>query len=455
MTTHPPERSAQRNRILSPDIARGIALLGIALANVATAWLPADSSLEANRLGGMITGSAWEQIAVVFSAMFIHVRGLPMFSTMLGYGVGMIVGSLWRRGYPENQARRVLVRRYGFLALFGLVHMVFLFWGDIMFFYGVAGMIFAAMMTLRDKSLWWFAGVLFAVYAIGTVLISVAVPMMMGDGAASEFTAVTQSPESYGGYLLFALLMVVGQVVAIPVEILMLMPVMIIGFIAARHRVLSRVDEFRRQLWAAVWVMLAVVVLVGLPWGLAEIGVLPTSWAPMFSGLNQAFGVLTGPGIVAAVALLAQPLQRRLNEQAAQGESTQGKTTQGEAIRLPLLPRMVAALGARSMSGYVFQSFLLLIITQPFTLGLGIGQGILGASAVAAGVWLITMFLAFALELAGRRGPFEAVHRRISYGKNGLQDPYVDPQSSSYADIPGARPLGSNIYDNDGDPDRR
>src|SRR5699024_2670246 len=85
MTTQPPERSAQRSRILSPDIARGIALLGIALANVATAWLPADSSLEANRLGGMVTGSLWEQIAVVFSAMFIHVRGLPMFSAMLGY----------------------------------------------------------------------------------------------------------------------------------------------------------------------------------------------------------------------------------------------------------------------------------------------------------------------------------------------------------------------------------
>ncbi|NMB23553.1 MAG: DUF418 domain-containing protein, partial [Corynebacterium sp.] len=172
MTTHPPERSAQRNRILSPDIARGIALLGIALANVATAWLPADSSLEANRLGGMITGSAWEQIAVVFSAMFIHVRGLPMFSTMLGYGVGMIVGSLWRRGYPENQARRVLVRRYGFLALFGLVHMVFLFWGDIMFFYGVAGMLLAVMMTFRDKTLWWFAGVFFALNHISTLGVS-------------------------------------------------------------------------------------------------------------------------------------------------------------------------------------------------------------------------------------------------------------------------------------------
>lgn len=448
MTTHPPERSAQRNRILSPDIARGIALLGIALANVATAWLPADSSLEANRLGGMITGSAWEQIAVVFSAMFIHVRGLPMFSTMLGYGVGMIVGSLWRRGYPENQARRVLVRRYGFLALFGLVHMVFLFWGDIMFFYGVAGMLLAVMMTFRDKTLWWFAGVFFVLNLISTLAATALMSVSAGANLQADMGILNGPKESYGEYLLFALIMVVGQVAMIPMEILMLFPVMIVGYIAARHRVLSRVDEFRRQLWTAVWVALAVVVLIGLPWGLSEIGVLPSSWAQVFFGLNQAFGVLTGPGIIAAIALLVHPLQRRLD----------ARDSGGEAPGLPLIPRMVAALGARSMSGYILQSLLLLIATQPFTLGWGIGGGILGASAVALGVWVLTVLFAYALELAGRKGPFEAVHRRFSYGKEGLYQAY---SGQGHALPPGASPLPpvqtppASLYDNEVDVDKR
>lgn len=450
MTTPAPERSAQRSRILSPDIARGIALLGIALANVATAWLPADSSLEASRLGGMVAGSVWEQIAVVFSAMFIHVRGLPMFSTMLGYGVGMIVGSLWRRGYPERQARRVLVRRYGFLALFGLVHMIFLFWGDIMFFYGVAGMLLAVMMTFRDKILWWFAGVFFVLNIISTLGVSVLMSMGTDTTAQVGTGFLTGAHGSYGDYLLFALIMVVGQVAAIPMEILMLFPVMIIGYIAARHRVLSRVDEFRRQLWTAVWVAVAVVVLIGLPWGLSEIGVLPSSWAQPLYGFNQAFGVLTGPGIIAAIALLVHPLQHRL----------EARKTGGEAPGLPLIPRMIAALGARSMSGYILQSLLLLIATQPFTLGWGIGGGILGASAVAVGVWVLTVLFAYTLELTGRRGPFEAVHRRLSYGKAGLSHAYSD-QGQGQGLPPGASALSSaqspqaSPYDNEVDVDKR
>lgn len=448
MTTQPPERSAQGSRILSPDIARGIALLGIALANVATAWIPADSSLEANRLGGMVTGSVWEQIAVVLSAMFIHVRGLPMFSTMLGYGVGMIVGSLWRRRYPQDQARRVLVRRYGFLALFGLVHMIFLFWGDIMFFYGVAGMLLAVMMSFRDKTLWWFAGAFFLLNLISTLGVSMLMSMATDAAPMADMGFLNGSQDSYGEYLLFALIMVVGQVAAIPMEILMLFPVMIVGYIAARHRVLSRVDEFRRHLWTAVWIAVAVVMLIGLPWGLSEIGVLPSSWAQPLYGFNQAFGVLTGPGIIAAIALLVQPLQRRLD----------AREIGGEAASLSLIPRMIAALGARSMSGYILQSLLLLLATQPFTLGLGIGGGILGASVVAFGVWVLTVLFAYALDLAGRKGPFEAVHRRLSYGKAGLYQAY---SGQGHALPPGASPLSAmqtppaSLYDNEVDVDKR
>lgn len=440
-----PELSAQKHRILSPDIARGIALLGIALANVATAWIVADPLLKAGSLGGLVTGSVWEEIMAVISAMFFHVRGLPMFSTMLGYGVGMIVASLWRRRYPESKARGVLSRRYGILAVFGLIHMIFLFFGDIMFFYGIAGMLFAAIMTFKDKALWWFAGVLFAINTIGTLTMTLLTPLIMGDGAQTGVNFTVGGHDSYGDYLLFALLMVVAQIAAVPMEILMLFPVMIVGYIAARHRVLSRVDEFRKLLWIAVGIAAAVVVLIGLPWGLAEIEVLPVSWAAPLSGLNQAFGVVTGPGIIAAIALLVEPMQRTLNAQAERGE----------AATLPLIPRMIAALGARSMSGYVMQSLLLLIVTQPFTLGIGIGQGILGASAVAFAVWLITMLLAFGLELMGRRGPFEAVHRRLSYGKKGLQDPYADPLSpqcpqdprAEYRPIPGAQPLANSADD--------
>lgn len=422
------ERSAQKTRILSPDIARGIALLGIALANVATAWIPSPSGAAANNIGGIVHDSVFEQIYAVFATMFIHVRGLPMFSTLLGYGVGMIVYSLWRRQYPDTAARGVLLRRYGFLALFGVIHMVFLFWGDIMFFYGIAGMLFAALMTLKDKALWWIAGLMMSVYAVFGVGMSVVLPLILEDSTLAASTGLDLTFASYGEYLGMGVLMVPLQFGILPTEILMLMPLMIVGYIAARHRVLSRVDEFRKPLWIATSVSIAVAVLVGLPWGLSEIGVLPQKTVTMFYGLNQALGALSGPGIVAAIALLVQPLQRKINS--------------GDAASFPLPIKMVAALGARSMSGYVAQSILFLIFAQPFTFGIGQGGGILAGAGVALAIWLVTLIGAYVMELAGKRGPFETLHRYVAYGKKGLQDPYVPKHiAGAYPQLPETMPL--------------
>ncbi|WP_245802219.1 DUF418 domain-containing protein [Corynebacterium pacaense] len=390
--------------------------MGIALANVATAWLPVSGSIEASSLGGVIDGSVAEKTAAVLAAMFVHVRGLPMFSALLGYGLGMIVASLARRGYPLNRARSVIVRRYGLLAVFGVIHLVFLFFGDIMFFYGLAGMVMATMITFRDRTLYRIAGVMFGISIISNIFIGIATSSMSQSGDLTDLPA-----DSYPGYVGIALIMLMAQVLTLPIQALFLLPLVILGFLAARHGVLSRVDEFRKQFWWAVGVAVAVIMVIGLPWGLAEIGVLPHSWATILSALNQALGPLTGPGIAAAIALAVQPLQRRL---AGAGEA-------GAPEKPPLAVRMVAALGARSMSGYITQSILFLIFTQSFTLGWGIGDGILTSSAIAALVWAITVVLAFILELLGRRGPFETVHRYLSYGRSGLQNPYVDPRAQT------------------------
>ena len=107
-----PARQNSSPRLLVPDVARGMALLGIALANVCTAWIMNSGDGPDAYFGGVDTLA--DKIYVVFSAMFVHVRGLPMFSTLLGFGVGLIAMSLWRRGFPLSRARTVIAKRYGF-----------------------------------------------------------------------------------------------------------------------------------------------------------------------------------------------------------------------------------------------------------------------------------------------------------------------------------------------------
>ena len=85
-----------RTRLVVPDIARGLALLGIAVANAISYWLTPLSTT----VTGEHPGTVADQAATVFAAMFVHVRGLPMFSTLLGFGFGLVAASLARKGYP-------------------------------------------------------------------------------------------------------------------------------------------------------------------------------------------------------------------------------------------------------------------------------------------------------------------------------------------------------------------
>ena len=71
------------------------------------------------------------------------------------------------------------------------------------------------------------------------------------------------------------------------------------------------------------------------------------------------------------------------------------------------------------MTGYLLQSILFVLLTSTFTIGLGRGQGAWEASLVATLIWTITLAIAYALEKANLRGPFESVHRRLSYGRTG------------------------------------
>jgi uncharacterized membrane protein YeiB len=79
----------------------------------------------------------------------------------------------------------------------------------------------------------------------------------------------------------------------------------------------------------------------------------------------------------------------------------------------------VAALGQRSLSGYLFQSVAWLLLLSPYTLALGqrFGSPLLTAVGVALLVWLTSLAGAHLLDRRSLRGPAESVLRRLTYGK--------------------------------------
>lgn len=405
--------AASRSRLVAPDLARGFALLGIAWANISSAWAIPPGNMAGAMLGG-VGDTLLDAPSVVASATFAHVRGLPMFTTLLGFGIGLLWLSLTRREYPEKNRRRLLYRRYGFLALFGLIHLVFIFFGDIMLTYGLLGLLVIALTRFDDKTLLILSGVLFAIPTLGT-----ASTLLFTSPELLSTDPMKFLPDfaDYPGYLLASLLVLLTVILGAPMYILTLMPLMLVGFVAARRGVHRHPEKYIRVLTG--WVIVAAVVMltIGLPWGLAEVGVLPNEWAPYFMNANQTLGMLTGPGIAAGILLACRRLQRSLDA--------------GSPLPLPVA--MLVALGKRSMTGYLLQSVIFFVVCLPFTLNLASDVGAFGQFLVALGTWLATLVFCWLLEKAGKPGPFEKVHRLLSYGRNGLPDrfPHADAHAAS------------------------
>ena len=396
-------------RILTPDLARGAALLGIAIANAITAWSlrvgDVPPGYHRTLSGIIVNNSLWDKLTIIRADMFVHTRGLPMFATLLGYGVGMILVREQRKGATKKQCRAILLRRYGALILFGIVHMVFLFYGDIMFNYGLIILVLVIpMRNAANKTLLITAGVLFAL------------AMVMNGALWSYLDMNAVLLHGYGhGYVQDQLvrgasLAFMYNFFQFPFILPLVGSVILVGFVAGRNGVLEHPEHFRTPMRIAATITVIIVITVGLPLGLASLGIL--GHEKFLYILNTLVGMVSGPGIVVWISWIASWVERRK--------------------LIDTLPiRMLTALGRMSMTGYVLQSVAFIFIMTPWFLGIGSGQSVAIVAVTATGVWLVTLIFAYLWSLTGKRGPIEIAHRSIGYKKNRVygETPQLAPAS--------------------------
>ncbi|MGW6131199.1 DUF418 domain-containing protein [Cellulomonas sp. NPDC055163] len=378
-------------RSLAPDLARGMLLLFIASANVwGYLW---TSAAEVSRYGMRPVGGSSVDLAVDgVVAFFVDDRSRPMFAILYGFGLATMAARLAARGADPRQVRRVIARRSRWLVVFGVVHAVLLFAGDILAPYGVTGLIaLAFLQRSRTVLLWWFCGASLVATAGGAFVLT----FLHGSWGTGEIPApdyLTSAVER-----LFASL----AITTIAGLLLFFVPQVVLGILLARAGWLARPWEHRRVLGHVVVVALVVNLVGNLPFALAVAQV----WTPAdgATGLTVELahylsGVVMGLGYVCLFAWVAAVLRDRPRRGVVSA---------------------VAAVGERSLTSYLLQSVMFAPLLSAWGLGLGGRIGTAQAAVLAVGVWLVTVVIAVAMHRAGRRGPFEVLLRRLTYGRGG------------------------------------
>ena len=129
---------AERERISAVDTLRGFALLGILVMNIGDYALHEGFDFHPTSIGniGKFSLILWAVRFVLFEG---KMRGI--FSMLFGAGVILLTSRLEKRGEGASAAD-IFLQRNMWLVAIGALHGYFLWWGDILYSYGMTALLF-------------------------------------------------------------------------------------------------------------------------------------------------------------------------------------------------------------------------------------------------------------------------------------------------------------------------
>lgn len=153
----------QKARDSFPDILRGFALLGIALVNLPLLSVDTLLALEGADLTDPTNAGAAFVVMAFFQAKFYL-----LFSFLFGYSAHYVI-----KGDKANRGRWI-GRSIGLIIL-GILHFTFFFHGDILFLYGLFGLILLALYFRSEKTIrgWaWGIYIVVGVFFLATTVLA-------------------------------------------------------------------------------------------------------------------------------------------------------------------------------------------------------------------------------------------------------------------------------------------
>lgn len=136
---------ASAERVVPIDVIRGAALAGVLLVNLLTDF---RTPLSANIMGSHEPyGWGGALVFPIFRSL-VEFKAFTLFSFLFGVGVAIQAGRV-----SSQQRIRFLARRFGALLAIGLIHILFIWNGDILTLYAICGLVLMPLLGLPEYAL--------------------------------------------------------------------------------------------------------------------------------------------------------------------------------------------------------------------------------------------------------------------------------------------------------------
>jgi uncharacterized protein len=367
------------------DALRGFALLGIVVVNVQSFLWGAT-----NPVGYLAELSSLADRVVYFlTAAFVSMKFMPLFAMLFGASFALLYCKL---AALTATPRPIYRRRMLFLFVFGLLHGVFFYLGDITHMYAVAGLVLLVYVDRdaagigRAARHWWVGTALF--HAVLFFLVSTVAPApdQLATDAALNFEIFSEA--DYAGELPQRLRefrhMLFANLVGLPMTVAL----MLTGMTAARSGWLADRN-------AAAWRTASRIgLVVGLPasllygwWLLREAETLGLGASPLAATVPMWLSV-------ALAFFYAAAFMRRAPERVV---------------------RWLAPAGRMPLTNYFLQSVAMGALLSGWGLALGPQLNYWQTAVLGLGIFIVQMGLSHVWLAHMRQGPLEALWRAWTY----------------------------------------
>ncbi|MEN0020129.1 MAG: DUF418 domain-containing protein [Planctomycetota bacterium] len=402
--TNKPGPNRPAARLIGPDVLRGFALLGILVPNIFTFAWPFTAMTDASAIGDALRFldlDAIENVAAnSFSHQFMSIAflGKFMFIFAMLFGAGVV---MFDNGKPGNNTGRWYLR-LAWLLLFGVIHAIFIWYGDILVWYAAAGMLLPwwcrklePIPLLLIASLLYLIGMALSVGLIGLSSVFVDVGLMTVEEAFGdvEREVAAMTGTFLDGTIYRAITASITWFFVLPLTFIWsISGLMLAGIALAKLGIITgeRSPKFYSRM-AIVGITLGIITTLA---GYLALHDLTPVWAgQLWAFVAQLFGIPLGLGYIAAVLWLV----------------TSGK--------LAPVTTGLAAVGRMAFTNYLGTSIICsLIFTGP---GLGLYATVQFPTLwlIVIGVWTVNIAFSLFWLRGFRFGPLEWLWRCLTYGK--------------------------------------